>query len=112
MDFLKDLSVYLSLLTVVGTPSFFLGKWTLMAYKNKWDGEFIVAASSAFLFISGWVLLTFAPAKYFKHDASESAMAIYKYFATCLFLSLFILFLYFLGWLASLDYKKWFTKKA
>lgn len=112
MEFLKDLSVYLILLIIVGTPSFFWVRWIMRSYKKKREDKFFIASLTYVLFISGWLVITFAPAKYFKHDASESAIAIYKYFTTCLLLSLFILFLYFLGWITSLNFRKWLIKKA
>lgn len=106
MEFLKNLSVYLILFIIVGTPSFFWVRWAIRSYKNKQEFDFIFASSSSFLFISGWMVMTLAPAKYFKHDASESAMLIYKYFATSQSLSIFILILYVLIKVSSLSFRR------
>ncbi len=106
MEFLKNLSVYLILFIILGTPSFFWIRWAYRSHKNKREFDFIIASSSSFLFISGWMVMTLAPAKYFKHDASESAMLIYKYFATSLLLSIFILFLYLLVKVTSLSFRR------
>jgi hypothetical protein len=97
MEILKNLSVYLVLLIIVGAPSFFWVRWVIRSFMNKRKLAFTVAAFSYLLFISGWALITLAPAKYFKHDASESAMAIYNYFFFTFIVSITIVLVYFLA---------------
>ncbi len=112
MEFLKNLSVYLILFIIVAIPSFFWVRWAIRSHKNKREFDFIIASSSSFLFISGWMVITLAPAKYFKHNASESAMLIYKYFATSLLLSVFILILYVLVKVTSLSFRRMFLSNV
>lgn len=96
MDFLKDLSVYLIIAIIIGLPSFFWVKWAFRSFNSKRKLDFIIASTSYLLFISGWGVILLAPKKYFKHDASESAIFIYSYFLSSLVTSFFILILYFL----------------
>ena len=97
MEILKNLLVYLVLLVIVGTPSYFWVRWAIRSFANRRKLAFTAAAFSYLLFISGWALITLAPAKYFKHDASESAMAIYNYFFFTFTFSIIIMLVYFLA---------------
>ncbi len=97
MEFLKNLSVYLTLFIIVGIPSFFWVRWAIRSFKKKRKLEFTVSSFSFLLFISGWAVMELSPKKYFKHDSSVPATAIYNYFTIAFLFSITIVLVYFLA---------------